>query len=392
MGSGPTLNSITIIKINKNYIIWPLIAAPILVGVFFIFRQGVIGVKSNQSAGLSEKKVLRISTPETVRGIYLTSSSGGSSKKINEVIGLAKSSGLNSVIIDVKDASGYVAYDSAVPQVEEYKIERIGIEDLGLLLASLRENQIYAIARMTVFQNSALVRARPDWAVKNKYTGRPWADHRGLLWIDPSNHEAWKYYSAIAKEIFAAGFDEINFDYIRFPSDGDMSALVFPAWSEGLTRPQILKEFYKYLRSELGDAKMSIDMFGFVTTRTGDFGVGQVMEDAFEYFDYISPMVYPSHYPATFLSFANPAEHPYDIVYYALKEGSERLKIFREKNLNLHPRIRPWLQDFDLGADYTPAMVSSQIKATQDALGEQYKGFMLWNARNVYSEGVFGKK
>ena len=135
---------------------------------------------------------------------------------------------------------------------------------------------------------------------------------------------------------------------------------------------------------------MSVDLFGFVTTRKEDFGVGQVMEDAFEYFDYISPMVYPSHYPPNFLGFENPAEHPYDVVYNAIKSAGERLSVYKTLTNNKRPNIRPWLQDFDLGADYTPAMVSAQIKATQDALGDQYNGFMLWNARNVYSESAFG--
>jgi len=305
---------------------------------------------------------------------------------------LTNKSELNAVVIDIKDFSGYIAYDSDVPEAEEYQTERIDIKDIDSLLKKLHENNIYAIARMTVFQDPALVRARPTRAVQNRYTKRPWADRNGLSWIDPACQECWSYYAAIAKDALSRGFDEINMDYIRFPSDGDMSALVFPFWDGKKTRPEILNEFYKYMRKELGDAKMSADLFGFVTTRTEDFGVGQVMEDAFEYFDFISPMVYPSHYPPTFLGFPNPAEHPYEVIYHTMKSAGERLNAFYEKTGNMRPNLRPWIQDFKLGADYTQAMVEAEIKATQDSLGENYKGYMLWNARNVYHEGVFGKK
>jgi hypothetical protein len=389
--------------INKNYILWSLIATTILIGIFLILRQFVVGTGSgdlnlNKNEEVLVKKAL-LNPPEIIQAIYLTSISGGSEKKINWLIELANKSELNAVVIDIKDFSGYIAYNSEVLQAEEYKTERIDIKDVDLMLRQLHEKGVYVIARMTVFQDPALVRARPDWAVKNKYTGKPWADRKGLSWIDPTNRQAWEYYSAIAKDAIGLGFDEINFDYIRFPSDGDMSALVYSSWlaspkpgeggDESTTRPKVLNEFFKYVRGEMGDAKISADLFGFVTTRTEDFGVGQVMEDAFEYFDFISPMVYPSHYPPNFLGFANPAEHPYEVIYHTMKSAGERLVAFQQKTGNMRPSIRPWLQDFKLGADYTQAMVQAQIKATQDALGDNYKGFMLWNARNVYHEGVF---
>ena len=377
--------------INKNYILWPLISAVIFIGAFLIAERKIVKLDFRERESVAEVKKT-ITLPETVRAIYLTSTSAANSKKMDSIIGLADRSGLNAVVIDIKDFSGYVAYDSSVSQAKEYKTERIDIKDIDSLVKQLHGHDIYSIARITVFQDPALVRARPDWSVKNKYTGRPWMDRKGLSWIDPACRECWPYYSAIAKDALDRGFDEINFDYIRFPSDGDMSALVFTFWNQEQSRTQVLNDFFRFMRSELGDARLSVDMFGFVTTRTEDFGVGQVMEDAFEYFDYISPMFYPSHYPPNFLGFPNPAAKPYEVIHYTMKSAGERLKIFQEKTGNKRPHIRPWLQDFDLGADYTQAMVEAEIKATQDALGDLYNGFMLWNARNVYHEGVFGKK
>jgi len=380
------------VKINKHYIIWPLCLAILLgISLAFLLKFGIVEIKIRSKSEASEIKKVGISTPETVKAIYLTSFSAGSLKKIDWLTELAQSSELNAVVIDVKDFSGYISYDSSVSASEEYKSERIAIKDIDSLINRLHDNKIYTIARISVFQDPTLVKAKPEWAVQNKYTNKPWTDRNGLSWIDPACKECWKYYADIARDASERGFDEINFDYIRFPSDGDLSALLFTYWDKALTRPQVLNEFFKYMRSELGDMKLSVDFFGFVTTRNDDFGVGQVMEDAFEYFDYISPMVYPSHYPSGFLGFANPATRPYEIVFHAMKEGNERLKIYKEKTGNHRPNLRPWLQDFNLGADYNQTMVWAQIKATQDALGENYNGFMLWNARNVYHEGVFLK-
>lgn len=327
--------------------------------------------------------------PNPLRAIYFTSSSAGNPKMIEHLINLSKTSGLNAVVIDIKDFSGYISYDTSVPEAEKYSTETHTIKDIDGLISKLHQNNIYIIGRMTMFQDPALVRARPDWAVRNKLTGGVWYDHKGLSWIDTTNQDAWKYLADIAKDAAGRGFDEINFDYVRFPSDGDLSIIVFPAWDKTMTRPQVLNSFFKYMRRELGNTRMSVDMFGFVTTKKQDFGVGQVIEDAFEYFDYVSPMVYPSHYPSNFMGFANPAAHPYEVIDYTVKEGGDRLTAYYDSTQNKRAHLRPWLQDFNLGADYTSAMVASEIKATQDSLGDNYTGFMLWNAGNNYHEEVF---
>jgi len=384
-------------SINKNYIIWSLVFIPVSVGIFFITRQSII-LKLTENGNRAEIYYIAkrlVNPPEIVRAIYLTSTSAANINRIDKLVELANKTDLNSVVIDIKDSSGYISYDSSVAEAEKYRTELVEIKDLDALVRKLHENGIYVIARMAVFQDPMLAKARPDWAVKNSSTGGTWYDNRRLAWIDPANRNAWQYFSALAKDVLMAGIDEINLDYIRFPSDGNMGNMVFPSWEKGKTRPQILKDFFKYMREELGNAKISADLFGFVTTRTEDFGVGQVMEDALEYFDYVSPMVYPSHYPPTFLGFANPAEHPYEVIYHTLSEGQKRLDEFIKKMnneqrvMNRKPKIRPWIQDFTLGAVYIQAMVEAEIKATQDALGDQYNGFMLWNASNNYHEGVF---
>lgn len=381
------------ISIDKNYILWSLIASAILVGVLMIVRQfftvvGSGGVE-NKTSFIDNRLV---NPPDIVRAVYFTSISGGSEKSINHLIELANKSELNSVVIDIKDFSGYIAYNSDIADAEKYKTERHDIKDIDGLIKKLHDNNIYVIARITVFQDPVLARARPDWAVKNKYTGGIWYDRNGLSWINPVASVSWDYFAAIAKDAAERGFDELNFDYIRFPSDGDVTALVFPGWDGKEPKAEIIGKFYKYLRQKLPGVRLSADMFGFVATHSDDLGIGQLMEGAFAAFDYVSPMVYPSHYPPTYMGFANPAEHPYEIVNFSMRGGMERLRAYKEKNPGNKTEFRPWLQDFNLGASYTAAMVSAQIKATQDALGDNYRGYMLWNARNVYREDVFGNK
>jgi len=189
----------------------------------------------------------------------------------------------------------------------------------------------------------------------------------------------------LAKNGFYHGFDEINFDYIRFPSDGKTQNMNFHFWDENTTKAGALKGFFEYLRQELVGEKISIDLFGQVTTNRDDMGIGQLLEYAFESFDYISPMVYPSHYVDGFMGFGNPADYPYEIVKYSMETALTREKAYSDIPL---AKFRPWLQDFNMGAYYTADMVRAEIRATQDALGDNYNGFMLWNPSNIYTQGA----
>jgi len=168
--------------------------------------------------------------PEIIRAVYLTSWSGGSKSRIDYVIDLAETTDMNAVVIDIKDFSGQIAYDINVPEVELYGAENIKIWNIESLLERLHEQGIYVIARVTVFQDPLLAQARPDLAVHSNTKLEEaelsedtlWTDYKGLGWIDPTNEEAWNYTVSIARDAASRGFDEINFDYVRFPSDGDL--------------------------------------------------------------------------------------------------------------------------------------------------------------------------
>jgi hypothetical protein len=198
---------------------------------------------------------------------------------------------------------------------------------------------------------------------------------------------------AVAREAFYAGFDEIQFDYIRFPSDGNMSAISYPVYDGEQEKSEVISDFFRYLDKELRvrtGAKISADLFGLTMwNHENDLNIGQKLSPALQHFDYVSPMVYPSHYPDGFNGYGNPALYPYEVIYENLVKGQ---KVYETlvgdgeepgvRTLEELATVRPWLQDFDLGAVYTSQMVKAQMKATVDGGGS---GWLLWNARNVYT-------
>ncbi|MDP3052372.1 MAG: putative glycoside hydrolase [bacterium] len=359
--------------------------------------------------------------PEIIKAIYFTGWSAGNSAKIKYLIDLKKTTEINAVVIDLKDYSGYVGYDIQVPEVEKYEAKEIKIPFINRLVKQLHDEGIYVIARITVFQDPRLAKARPDLTVESKKTGGSWLDNKKLAWIDPAAKDAWDYNIAIAKDAASRGFDELNFDYIRFPSDGDLEDMGFPFWQKtrtdadltrtnAETKSEVIRNFFKYLRQQLPGVKISADLFGLTTINQDDLGIGQIIEDAFEYFDFVSPMVYPSHYASGFLGYKNPALYPYEVIKYSLDSAIKRLIEYSRPQIAvsvssstavssvtasstnnqqtfdypMKSKIRPWLQDFNLGATYDASMITKQIQATQDSLGDNFNGWMLWNPSNVY--------
>ncbi|MEX1013666.1 MAG: putative glycoside hydrolase [Candidatus Paceibacterota bacterium] len=334
------------------------------------------------------KTVEKIPTPSEVRALYLTSNSAGLESRVSNFIEMVKRSEINSLIIDVNGFSGFVAYDSNLKEVENSDIEDIRIPDLRGLIKRLHDNGIYTIARITVFQDLAYAEANPELAIKSIETGELWKDYGGQAWLDPSSKEAWDYKLALAKEVSSMGFDELNFDYIRFPSDGNLRDTKYPFWDEVKPQKDVMKDFFAFLRENLSEEVISADLFGLTTINYDDLGIGQVLEDAFPHFDFIAPMVYPSHYADGFLNYENPAEQPYGVIYFSMWKALTRLNTYKNINPDVNVKLRPWIQDFNLGANYNEFMVGIQIKATKDSLGNHYNGFMVWDPSNIYTIGA----
>lgn len=316
-----------------------------------------------------------------VRAIYLTAQSASDIDPFLQTLDRTEA---NAVVVDVKDVTGEVMYQSEVPLANEIGATR-DILDLPRLTKKLEDRDVYSIARVAIFEDDILPVARPDLAATDSSTGAQWTNNVGNYWSDPYNREVWKYNAAIAKEAAEAGFDEVQFDYVRYPSDGPMETLTFPSepQSEGKDSNTIV-DFLAYADKELEstDAKLAADVFGLAAGDNGA-GVGQDVAAFAPYLDVISPMVYPSHFPVGSYGLDDPNSEPYTVLENALAEFEEET---RDSNPDIE--IRPWLQDFTYGTPaYGPAEVRAQIKATYDS-GED--GWLLWNAENVYTEAAFG--
>jgi len=313
---------------------------------------------------------------QTVKGVYLTAYSAGNKAKMNEIINLLNKTELNAVVIDIKDYSGKILYDSRLDLVNELKAENNRIGDARALIRRLHRENIYVIARQTVFQDPLLAGKKKDWAIKNK-NGGIWYDNKGLSWVDPTRREVWEYNLAIAKEAIGLGFDEINFDYMRFPSDGNMSQVAYNIGDQ--KKYQVMSEFYKFLSDGLKDepALISIDVFGLVMEHKAeeDMNIGQRLADVVENFDYVCPMMYPSHYPVGHLGLANPAAYPGKVIENGMIKGTPW---FAAKRAD----ARPWLQAFNMGAVYNAERIRAQIDKTEEYTNA---GWLLWNASNKYT-------
>lgn len=351
-----------------------------------------------------EEKITHLETPNAVRGIYMTSWVASTKDWRKKLVDLIDETELNAVVIDVKDYTGRIAFDTTDLKIKEIGASQNRISDIKEFIDYLHSKNIYVIARISVFQDAYLAKIRPDLAVKRSDGKTVWADKKGIKWLDPCSNEVWNYTVRVSKEAEKVGFDELNFDYIRFPSDGNMKDISYTFCPKGVIRADAIKNFFSYLDENLNDLNipLSADLFGFVTTHTDDLNIGQILENAVPYFDYICPMVYPSHYPKTYNGFKNPAEHPYEVIKLAMDTAVQRL-IKQELGVPTNAtstysvadyqsaisKMRPWLQDFDMGATYTASMVRKEKQAVYDA---GLDSWLLWDPANQYTPAALDKE
>lgn len=341
----------------------------------------------------SESPVTHIPTPPVVRAIYMTSCAASSQNFRDNLLSIIDSTEINSIVIDIKDFTGRVSFRSGneIVDAPSRQAKRgCHVPDMEEFVAALHERGIYVIGRITVFQDPLYTRLYPDLAIKRESDGEVWKDYKGLSFIDVGAEPFWDYIVEISKESYAIGFDELNFDYIRYPSDGPTKDIAYPHSQDlvdkygRLGRQASLELFFTYLYDELRDTDVvtSADLFGMTTTHTHDLNIGQVLESVEPYFDYISPMVYPSHYAKGFNNWQNPNEHVYGVVSYSMNTAVAR---FNDRGLDTE-KLRPWLQDFDYGGNYGEQEVRAQIQAVYDA---GLTSWMIWDPANRYTESAF---
>jgi hypothetical protein len=372
------------------------------------------------------EEIMHVPLPEQVKTIYMTSCVAGTPSFRQQLVNLMNGTEVNSVIIDVKDYSGTISFP---PESDSWKPAwqnaRCGTSDMKQFIASLHEMGIFVIARITVFQDPFYTSIRPDLAVKKLDRETVWEDYKGLSFIDVGAKEYWDHIIELSVESYNIGFDELNFDYVRYPSDGPMSNISFTHAEQteyGTDKQANLEAFFKYLSEQLADEEKfaaykhintgrasstpwtSADLFGMTTTNFDDLSIGQIIERAAPYFDFIAPMVYPSHYPNSFLGLGNPNDYPYKVVNYAMQSGVDRMTASTTYvNGFLHERIgtttpaiykkptwtadklRTWIQDFDYGGDYDAIDVQNQIQASYDA---GVMSWMIWAPSNVYTRAA----
>jgi hypothetical protein len=312
-----------------------------------------------------------------IRGVYANLDLLADPDGLDSLIEIANTTEINAIVIDIKQDTIY--YDSQVQFFRDADTVR-QVYDIDEVIGRLREHNIYAIARMVVFQDPLVAEARPDLAVHDEVTGDLWRNEVGIAWVDAFHEELWDANIALALEALSHGFDEIQYDYVRFPSDGDLSTAVFARDYVAENRQNAITSFMKrsYEAIHAADGKLAADLFGYVTLVDEEQYIGQRFSELEPYLDYVCMMIYPSHFETG--NIASAPGHPNDYPYETIMESLQRAEQLVPGSA---AKFRPWLQDFDYGGmrEYTAEDVRLQIDAAED-FGAS--GWMLWgDPRNI---------
>jgi hypothetical protein len=321
-------------------------------------------------------------TPFKVKGLYLSTYGAASKTLRTAALEAIEANQMNALVIDVKGDRGFIPFKVDIPLAEEVGAQKVILfKDIKAFIAGLKEKGLYLIARIVVFKDDPLAAAKPQWAVKGR-GGGVFRDREKLRWVDPFRTEVWDYNIAVAKAAAEAGFDEVQFDYVRFP-DNRGTGFSKPANED--SRTDAISGFLAAAHKALVpyNVMVSADIFGYVLWNTNDTDIGQKIDRALDAVDVVSPMLYPSGYQFGIPNYRNPVQNPYEIVFLSLKRAQERTGVSPL-------RFRPWLQAFRdyafRGGDFKEDRMRIQIKAS-DKFGAS--GWMFWNPRNIYPQGKF---
>lgn len=321
-----------------------------------------------------------------IKGIFLTAHSAGGSR-LNTLLELIDETELNAMVIDVKDDHGNITFETGNDELEAFGTTNRIIRDIDGLMSTLEEHEVYPIARIVVFKDTILARQKPEWSFLDS-NGNVWINNRKEAFVNPYVKEVWDYNIEVAKEAAKVGFKEIQFDYVRFPEGFEKRADSLQySTIEDQDREQIVTEFVQYAREKLNPlgVRVSVDIFGYAASAPAG-GIGQDFKEISRYVDVISPMIYPSHYGPGWFGSPVPDAAPYTTIYGANIDTHKSLEAIGEHK----PIIRPWIQDFTASwipgyIPYGVEEVEAQIRALKDTGVDE---FLLWNAGNVYTEGV----
>ena len=315
----------------------------------------------------------RREVPDEIRGVHVTMGLASLPGKLDEYLATP---GLNAIELDVKDENGRVGFvPSSVPLARQtgaaapyYKAKQVARQ--------AHTHGAYLIGRIITFEDPVLAEKRPDLAIRSS-DGSIWHTNGGLAWTNPYDRRVWRYNVDLAAAAVEAGFDEIQFDYVRFPSDGDISLIRYPGTHMQSMRWTI-PAFVQYAGKRLHPlgARVSVDVFGLSANR--DLGIGQLPRRVSRYVDAVYPMVYPSHFSSGEYGISDPNAAPGETVTRSLQDFQRALE-------GRKARLTPWLQDFSLGRTYDEEDVLAQVAA---ARGLHTRGFLLWNPEGLYTTPV----
>jgi len=323
------------------------------------------------------------------RGIYLTKYSA-SNDRLDKLIEMTKRTKINTFVIDVKDDKGHMLFPTKAaekysPEANKYAT----VKDIGALMKKLKENNIYTVARIVSFKDPTYTKQHPDRAIIYRDSGKPFTNSDGLIWASAYDKVLWEYNLEVSKEAAETGFNEIQFDYVRFPASdgGKLDKSLDYRNNEGESKPQAIQDYLKYAREQLAplNVYISADVYGLVGSVADDMSLGQYWEAVSNAVDYICPMMYPSHYANGTYGLPVPDAYPYETVFNSAKDSAAR-----NKNIETPGAIRLWIQDFSAPwvpghIKYSDKQVKEQIRALEEnGIGE----YLLWNAGNRYSEGA----
>lgn len=328
-------------------------------------------------------------TPVEAKGIFVTGAVAGTEKTMPALTQMVENSSLNAMVIDVKNDAGEVTYKMGLPLSQETGAETRYVSDMPQLLRQLKEKGIYLIARIVAFKDPILAEQKPEYAVKNA-DGSVFHDNNGLAWVNPYNEEVWDYLIDLSRQAAEIGFDEIQYDYIRFSTAKGISEADFGAESEGKTKQDAINGFLTRAYETLAPmgVYVSADVFGTIICNESDGRlIGQDYVEMAKHCDYICPMVYPSHYVDQAYGIAVPDAKPYDLIYAAVADGESKLNKARKMDASVHiAKQRPWLQAFT--ATWVKGHITYRGKQLQDqvagAADAGVQEWLLWNASNNY--------
>jgi hypothetical protein len=307
--------------------------------------------------------------PGKITGVYFPSNCL-QGRNFAGIVHYMKAAGLNMAVLHAKDPRGRLFWDSTNSTALEIGAPHHNTP-LENAIRTLKEKSIWTVAKLDVFQDSLLAASYPDLAVMDSTTGNIWADRKGLHWVNPYDQRVWEYMIELCLELIDLGVDEIQFDYVRFPSDGDLSAIEYPITLENTTPAECIGKFLAYANSRLKPlgTTISVDIFGLTAWKAEDFGVGQVLENIAPHVDVLCPMLYPSHFPENFLRLKKPGQYPYKIMKQSLQEMKNRT----------NKEIRPWIQGFW----YTPEEINAQLKGAEES---GIHNWTIWNPTGKYDK------